>query len=493
MLSKFGPFVWHALSRQRTLKLTRFPDQYHYIHSGSRSVSAEKDQDKDSENRKLERAIALEEVLPTEGRGTAEEGVAVQQPSAFRHFSVSNDSFGTLENPRKIPSLGDSRFVGCTGRPAPNDHQIRWLNVTIGATVKCPICGQMFQLQQVKLMDKIYVAPLWSAPQKEATTLEIIKEGCIIQTRNLKGREYVFIGRAGDCDIQLEHPSASRYHAVLQFDGLQPYLFDLGSTHGTFLSKKRLEPRVYYPIAVGESFRCGMSSRVFVVSYEQNEANLVSESYRETEGRFKKETKGTVASRKTETTFVSSAQTIEASDSDNDSDKSLNDDDEERKRLEALGGYEDVLGANFGDDSDDEFYDRTKTSNLQENMSQIAWRNNNAKHLEERKLQYASATDYEQDELDIYMKLNQETLEIDKNKRQRIEEAVNEQYDPPLLDESKVGKTKGNDDLVTKKDENDQNDHVSKNSDENTYESMKRPRVVYGPTRASCYLVMMQN
>lgn len=48
----------------------------------------------------------------------------------------------------------------------------------------------------------------------------------------------------------LEHPSASRLHAVLQFKGAAggAFLYDAGSAHGTFLNKRRLKPRVHAPI-----------------------------------------------------------------------------------------------------------------------------------------------------------------------------------------------------------------------------------------------------
>ena len=106
-------------------------------------------------------------------------------------------------------------------------------------------------------------------------------------------------GRLPVCDVPLEHPSISRYHAVLQYrptnatvstatdqeggeeGGLLSfgtpneagfYVYDLGSTHGSFLNKNKLQPRVYYRVRVGQMVRFGGSSRLFVlevhISYE---------------------------------------------------------------------------------------------------------------------------------------------------------------------------------------------------------------------------------
>jgi pSer/pThr/pTyr-binding forkhead associated (FHA) protein len=48
----------------------------------------------------------------------------------------------------------------------------------------------------------------------------------------------------------LEHPTASRLHAILQYDGdsKKAFLFDPGSVHGTFLNKRRLKVGVHVPI-----------------------------------------------------------------------------------------------------------------------------------------------------------------------------------------------------------------------------------------------------
>lgn len=55
----------------------------------------------------------------------------------------------------------------------------------------------------------------------------------------------------------MAHPTVSRYHAVLQYRGTPEgekecgfYLYDLGSTHGTFLNKYKIKSRIYGRIRV---------------------------------------------------------------------------------------------------------------------------------------------------------------------------------------------------------------------------------------------------
>lgn len=73
-------------------------------------------------------------------------------------------------------------------------------------------------------------------------------------------------GRSDRCDFILEHPSASRYHAVLQYnDKGEAFVYDLGSTHGTFVNKRQVKPRVYTPVHVGAIFRFGLSIRLYVL------------------------------------------------------------------------------------------------------------------------------------------------------------------------------------------------------------------------------------
>lgn len=139
-----------------------------------------------------------------------------------------------------------------------------------------------------------YTVPHWSGepPQDEAFSLSVIKNGTIVDELALSGKAYLVFGRLPTCDVQLEHPSISRYHAVLQYrpasrekvEGEERegegesrsvfstnprdpgyYVYDLGSTHGTYLNKSRLDQRCYYRVRVGQMVKFGGSSRLFLL------------------------------------------------------------------------------------------------------------------------------------------------------------------------------------------------------------------------------------
>ena len=113
-----------------------------------------------------------------------------------------------------------------------------------------------------------YSVPDWSGPSSEDFSLEVLKDGAIVDVVDLRGRDFVTLGRTPDNDVVLEHPSSSRLHAVVQFTqgSSDAFIFDPGSTHGTFVNKRRLKPGVHAPVFVGDQIKFGQSSRVFVVS-----------------------------------------------------------------------------------------------------------------------------------------------------------------------------------------------------------------------------------
>jgi pSer/pThr/pTyr-binding forkhead associated (FHA) protein len=117
-----------------------------------------------------------------------------------------------------------------------------------------------------------YDVPESSALPPAEYTLEVLRNGSIIDYISLSHRPYTVFGRSPDSDVVLEHPTISRYHAIVQykseFEHGQPaglYLYDCGSTHGTFINKKRLEAKVYVRIKVDYIIKFGQSTRLYLV------------------------------------------------------------------------------------------------------------------------------------------------------------------------------------------------------------------------------------
>lgn len=79
-------------------------------------------------------------------QATGLERAEIEYPDLFKHNEVLRGPFGTEENPVKIQSHYENRIVGCTGRPAPKDHDIVWLQVEKGEKACCGECGQYFEL-----------------------------------------------------------------------------------------------------------------------------------------------------------------------------------------------------------------------------------------------------------------------------------------------------------------------------------------------------------
>nr|XP_020497231.1 kanadaptin [Labrus bergylta] len=125
-----------------------------------------------------------------------------------------------------------------------------------------------------------YAEPPWGGSAPDAPySLEILKNGTIVDTVPLTERSYFVVGRLPVCDVSLEHPSISRYHAVLQYrrqaggeEGEESvgeergfYIHDLGSTHGTVVNKNKIPPKTFIRVRVGHVLKFGGSTRLFIL------------------------------------------------------------------------------------------------------------------------------------------------------------------------------------------------------------------------------------
>ncbi|XP_060592039.1 kanadaptin-like [Ruditapes philippinarum] len=117
-----------------------------------------------------------------------------------------------------------------------------------------------------------YKEPAWGALCEEKFALEVIKNGSVIDNIDLASKTFHVIGRLPSCDIPMEHPSLSRHHAVIQYSGGKSeqypagwYLYDLDSTHGTWINKNKVPSQKFHQIHVDYVLKFGGSSRLFIL------------------------------------------------------------------------------------------------------------------------------------------------------------------------------------------------------------------------------------
>ena len=124
-------------------------------------------------------------------------------------------------------------------------------------------------------MSKAYNVPEWAALDmndivKHDYNLEIMKDGVIIDRIELNNmnKSYYILGRQPDIvDIQMDHPSISRQHAVLQFrNDNAVMIMDWQSAQGTFVNKIQLQKDLYQRLYVGDMIKFGCSTRMYILN-----------------------------------------------------------------------------------------------------------------------------------------------------------------------------------------------------------------------------------
>ena len=119
-----------------------------------------------------------------------------------------------------------------------------------------------------------FSVPDWSAPPPRPVTLEVLETGVIERVLDLSQKPTYSLGRSPDfCDFAFDEPLMSRRHAVIQHraDGAL-FVFDLGSTHGTFLNKRRVPAGEFVQLRAGDFLRFGpRENRFFIVQVEREE------------------------------------------------------------------------------------------------------------------------------------------------------------------------------------------------------------------------------
>ncbi|TSM77416.1 Kanadaptin [Bagarius yarrelli] len=167
-----------------------------------------------------------------------------------------------------------------TEKPVIKDKQIHEPVINSKKTAKVPPSGKFPPLP--------YIEPPWAGVPDVPYTFELLKNGSILDTVPLTQQSYFVVGRLPVCDISLEHPSISRYHAVVQYRGTAGdsgvigeehgfYIYDLGSTHGTCVNKNKIPPKTYIRLHVGHVVKFGGSTRLFILQGPESDEEAESE------------------------------------------------------------------------------------------------------------------------------------------------------------------------------------------------------------------------
>ncbi|KAG0341628.1 Kanadaptin [Podila horticola] len=115
-----------------------------------------------------------------------------------------------------------------------------------------------------------YQKPSWSGYPNQQFSFEVIKNGVVVDKIEAPEKEFMVVGRLPMCDLEMEHPSLSRYHAVIQFKSNgECFIYDLNSSHGTKLNKTKIPPGVHVPLKPGDQLRFGESTRIYLFQTDQ--------------------------------------------------------------------------------------------------------------------------------------------------------------------------------------------------------------------------------
>uniref|UniRef100_A0A8D8PRW9 Nuclear inhibitor of protein phosphatase 1 n=1 Tax=Cacopsylla melanoneura TaxID=428564 RepID=A0A8D8PRW9_9HEMI len=113
-----------------------------------------------------------------------------------------------------------------------------------------------------------YEVPKWAGKPPVGLHLDVLKEDKLVQKLMLDEKKCYLFGRNKDlCDICIDHQSCSRVHAAFVYHTAleRAFLVDLGSTHGTYIGKIRLEGQKPTQLPIDSRFHFGASTRNYIL------------------------------------------------------------------------------------------------------------------------------------------------------------------------------------------------------------------------------------
>lgn len=229
--------------------------------------------------------------------GTSSLGPAEGRELSAHHKVPASHSEGTPSQDSAVQSEcpSDERERS-TGHDKADSHCDGAVPQSTGSSQKTPRDGSLERMRPPGKPPVLarstppipYHEPPWAAvpPASASYHLETLKNGVILSSLHLARQTWFVFGRLPGCDVSMEHPSVSRYHAVLQYRGAAGseeqqdrgfYMYDLGSTHGTFVNKKKIPPKTYCRLRVGHVLKLGGSTRLFILQGPEDDQESESE------------------------------------------------------------------------------------------------------------------------------------------------------------------------------------------------------------------------
>ncbi|KAL8590306.1 hypothetical protein ACOMHN_006422 [Nucella lapillus] len=215
-----------------------------------------------------------------DSRGKTEEMNEFIAPQPPGQRQVNSDNEEDNANEFKVPDATTSRSDRNKPEPAPEAEAGNSKNIETGnesGTVEPKKREPQLSPAELLKQSQAYVPykePIWGGlpPESEKYSFDVLKNGTVIDSVELGEKPWIVFGRLPSCDVCMEHPSLSRYHAVVQYremteddDECGWYLYDLDSTHGTWVNKEKIKPNVYRRLHVGHVLKFGGSSRLYIL------------------------------------------------------------------------------------------------------------------------------------------------------------------------------------------------------------------------------------
>ncbi|KAG7300973.1 hypothetical protein JYU34_015333 [Plutella xylostella] len=113
-----------------------------------------------------------------------------------------------------------------------------------------------------------YEVPSWAGKPPTGLHLDVLKGDKLIQKLMLDEKKCYLFGRNPQMnDFCIDHASCSRVHAAFVYhkDLNRAFLVDLGSTHGTYIGKMRLEANKPTQLPIDSNFHFGASTRNYII------------------------------------------------------------------------------------------------------------------------------------------------------------------------------------------------------------------------------------